>query len=198
MNWRFEMTTRQAQPEKDLVAAKFDAELREADARLKVLEAQARATKAKTDMDEISGLAAARERVKKNLADLRQQAAADYAATKRAVEKEIRELQAGIERVDERVLAWDVARERQFFAQLDEAEARLKVWKAQADQKRADVAIKLHDDLAALEEKIALARARVATAKNERYSAKSREALEEAERYFVQAYDAAGKRYEKA
>ena len=190
------MTTKQGQAGKDLVAAKFEAEVREADARLKVLQAQAEAKKARADMDEISGLASARDRVKKNLADLRHEAAADYAATKRGVEKDIRELQAGIERVNERVLAWDVARERQFFAQLDEAEARLKVWKAQADQKRADVAIKLHDDLAALEEKIALARARVAAAKNERYSAKSRAALEEAERHFIKAYDAAAKRYE--
>lgn len=192
------MTTRQAQPEKDLVTAKFDAELREADARLKVLQARAEGTKAKNDMDEISGLAAARKRVKKNLADLKQAAAADYAATKRDVEKEIRELQDGIQRVNERVLAWDVARERQFYARLDEAEAKLKVWKAQADQKRADVALKLHDDLATLEEKIALARARSATAKTERYSAKSLTALEEAERYFIQAYAAAARRYEIA
>jgi hypothetical protein len=190
------MTTPQGQPEKDLVTAKFDAELREADARLKVLQARAEGTKAKADMDEISGLAAARERVKKNLADLKQEAAADYAATKREVEKDIRELKDGIQRVDERIMAWDVARERQFYARLDEADAKLEVWKAKADQKRADVAIKVHDDFATLEEKIALARARSATAKSERYSAKSLAALEEAERYFNQAYAAAARRYE--
>jgi hypothetical protein len=136
--------------------------------------------------------------VKKNIADLKQEAAADYAATKREVEKEIRELQDGIQRVNERVMTWDAARERQFYARLDEAEAKLKVWKAQADQKRADVAMKLNDDLAALEQKIALARARAAAAKTERYSAKSLAALEESERYFVQAYEAATKRYKSA
>jgi uncharacterized protein YfcZ (UPF0381/DUF406 family) len=192
------MTKRQGQPERDLITAKFDAELREADARLNVLQARAEGSKAKTDMDEISGLAAARDRVKKNLADLKQEAAADYAATKREVEKEIRQLQDGIQRVNERVVAWDAARERQFYARLDEADAKLELWKAQADQKRADVAMKVHDDIATLEEKIALARARSATAKNERYSAKSLTALEEAERYFIQAYAAAAKRYDMA
>ena len=189
------MTTPQPQRENDLVTAKLEAEVREADASLKVLQAQAEARKAKADMDEISGLAAAKERVKKNIADLKRQAATDYAATKREVEKEIKDLQADIQRVNERYTAWDFARERQFYARLDEAEARLKVWKAQAEQKRADVAMKRHDDLAALEEKIALAWAQAAAAKNEQYSAKARAALEESERYFDQAYDAAVKRY---
>ena len=189
------MTTPQMQRENDLVAAKFEAEVREADARLTVLQAKAEAKKAKAEMDEISGLAAAKERVKKNIANLKQQAAADYAATKREVEKEIKDLQADIQRVNERVTAWDSARERQFYARLDEAEARLQVWNAQTNQKRADVAMKSHDDLAALEEKIALARARAAAAKNERYSAKAGAALEESERYFDQAYDAAVERY---
>jgi hypothetical protein len=189
------MTTPQTHQENERVAAKFEAEVREADARLTALQAQAEARKAKAEMDEISGLAAAKERVKKSIANLKQQAAADYAATKREVEKEIKDLQADIQRVDERFTAWDSARERQFYARLDEAEARLEVWKAQADQKRADVAMKSHDDLAALEEKIALARARGAAAKTEQYSAKARAAFEESERYFDQAYDAAVKRY---
>ena len=189
------MTTPQIQRENDLVAAKFEAEVREADARLTVLQAKAEAKKAKAEMDEISGLAAAKERVKKNIANLKQQAAADYAATKREVEKEIKDLQADIQRVNERVTAWDSARERQFYARLDEAEARLQVWNAQTNQKRADVAMKSHDDLAALEGKIALARAQAAAAKNEQYSAKARAAFEESERYFDQAYDAAVKRY---
>ena len=189
------MTTPQTERENDLVAAKFEAEVRKADARLKVLQAQAEARNARAEMDEISGLTAAKERVKKNIADLKQQAAADYAATKREVEKEIKDLQADIQRVNERFTAWDSARERQFYARLDEAEARLEVWKAQAEQKRADVAMKSHDDLAALEEKIALARAQAAAAKNEQYSAKARAALEESERYFDRAYEAAVKRY---
>jgi hypothetical protein len=191
------MATPQTQRENDLVTSKLEAEFREADARLNVLQAQAKARNAKADMDEISGLAAAKERVQKDIADLKQKAASDFTATKGEVEKKIKDLQADIQRVNERFTAWDSARERQFYARLDEADARLKVWKAQADQKRADQAMKRHDDLATLEEKIALLRAQAAAAKNEQYTAKARAALEESERYFDQAYDAAVKRYGK-
>jgi len=182
---------------RDLLAARFDAEVREADGKLKVLQAQAEARKARADMEEISGLAAARERVKQDVADLKQKAAADYAATKSAVEKEIKDLQADIQRVSDRYTAWDAAREREFNADLDEAEAKLGVWKAKADQKRAQHAMKRNDELAALEEKIALARARSAEAKHQKYTAKAQEALDDAAHHFVQAYDAAAKRYEE-
>jgi hypothetical protein len=189
------MTTPRVEKEKDLLAAKFDAEVREADARLKVLQAQAEARKARGDMDEISGLAAAKERVKREVADLKQKAAADYAAAKSAVEKEIKDLQADIQRVNERYTAWDAVRERELNARLDEADAKLEVWKAKVDQKRAQHAMKRNDELGTLEEKIALARARSAEAKSEKYSAKAQQALEDAARHFVQAYDAAAKRY---
>jgi phage shock protein A len=57
------MTT-QAEKQKDLAADKLEADVREAEARLKVLEARAKAREAKKDMDEISGLTAAKERVR--------------------------------------------------------------------------------------------------------------------------------------
>jgi hypothetical protein len=189
------MATQQGQPEKDLVTAKFEAEVREADATLKVLQAQAKARKARADMDEISGLAAARDRVKQDVADLKQKASADFAAAKGAVEREIKDLQVDIQRVSDRYTAWDSAREREFNARLDEAEAQLGVWKAKADQKRAQQAMKRNDALATLEEKIALARTRSAEAKHQKYTAKAQEALDDAARYFDQAYDAAAKRY---
>ena len=189
------MTTQQGQPEKDLVTAKFEAEVREADAKLKVLQAHAKARKARADMDEISGLAAARDRVKRDVADLKQKASADFAAAKGAVEREIKDLQVDIQRVNDRYTAWDSAREREFNARLDEAEAQLGVWKAKADQKRAQQSMKRHDALATLEEKIALARARSAEAKHQKYTAKAQEALDDAARHFDQAYDAAAKRY---
>jgi hypothetical protein len=190
------MTAPQVERDKDLLAARFDAEVREADAKLRVLQAQAEARKARADMDEISGLTAARERVKQDVANLKQKAAADYAAAKSTVEREIKDLQADIQRVSDRYTAWDAAREREFNAQLDEAEAELGVWKAKADQKRAQHAMKRNDELAALEENIALARARSAEAKHQKYTAKAQEALDDAARHFVQAYDAAAKRYQ--
>jgi len=190
------MTTPQVDKEKDLLAARFDAEVREADARLKVLQAQAQARTARADMDEISGLTAAKERVKKEVADLKQKAAADYTAAKSAVEKNIKDLQAEIQRVNERYSAWDAARERELNARLDAADAKLEVWKAKADQKRSQQAMKRNDDLATLEEKIALARARAAEARHEKYTAKAQQALDDAAQNFVKAYDAAAKRYE--
>lgn len=189
------MTTPQGN-DKDLFAEKLEAEVREADASLKVLQAQAHERKAQTDMDEISGLAAAKEQVKKNIADMKQQAATNRATAKQEVEKSIKELQVGIQRVNERYSAWDTARERRFYARLDEADAKLAAWKARGDQKRADLEMKQVDDFATLEERIALARARAAEAASEKYSAKSQSALDEAARYFAEAYDAAVKRYD--
>lgn len=191
------MTTPRIEKEIGLAAEQFDAEVREADARLAVLKSQAEARKAKADMDEISGLTATKERVKKNITDLKQKATADYAATKRDVEKSIKELQAGIQRVNERYTAWDTARERQFNARLDEAAARVRVWKARGDQKKAKIGIKQQNDLATLEEKIAIAKARAAEAASARFSVEAQVALEDAARHFDEAYDAARSHYEQ-
>jgi molybdopterin converting factor small subunit len=181
---------------------KYDAQLREADASLKVLAAKAEARKAKADMDEISGLTAAKEQVRQDIDAFKKFAAADYAQTKkdaeqlqRKIDTRVQDLQARIERASDRYSAWDDARERRFNARLDAADAEVKFWKSKADQQRAQNAIDSHNALATLEEKIATARARAAEAKRERYSAKSQQALEDADRYFAQAYDAAAKRY---
>ena len=186
---------------RNLEAERLDAQLREAAAQLDVLQAQAEARKAKDEMDEISGLRAAQERARKDLAGLKRQTAGSAAAARRKVEGAVHDLEAGIERARERyaettVGKWDEARERRFYARLDEADARLRVWKAQADQKLAGQAIKVHDDLATLEERIALARARSTEAAHHRHNRQAQEALEEAARRFDEAYDAAAKRYE--
>jgi len=188
------MTT-QAQQEKDLVAEKLESEVREAEARLKVLQAQTEARRAQEDMDQISGLTAAKERVKQQIAEMKRQAGENYAARKREAEEGIKTIKADLQRISERYTAWDTARERNFYARLDEADAQLKVWKAQAQQKRAKQDMKRHDELATLEEKIALARARAAAASHEKHSAKADAALDEAAYHFGQAYEAAAKRY---
>lgn len=182
----------------------YDAQVREADARLKVLKARAEAAKATADMDEISGLDTVKEQVKKDIAEAKKFAADDYAATKKDFEKVrknvdrgLQDLQTRIDRFSERYSAWDDARERRFNARLDEADARMKVWKATADQQRTQDARDARNALATLEEKVALARARSAEARRERYDAKSQQALDDAARYFDQAYDAAAKRYDR-
>ena len=180
----------------ELVAEKLDAEFREAEAKLQAVKAKAESRKAKADMDEISGLTAFKDRVKKEITDLQQRAAKDQASARKAAEQGLRELQAKIQRVNDRYEAWDEARERRFNARLDEADARVRIWKAKADQKRVELKVKHHDDLASLEEKIATARAVAAEARRERYTEKAQNALNDAERFFEQAYEAAESRYE--
>ena len=182
---------------KDLAAQKFEAEIREAEARLELMRAQSEGRNAKQDMDEVSGLTAAKDRVKNDIADLKRKTGEQYETAKRAVERGIEDLKADMQRVGERFTAWDDASDRRFTARLDEAEARLKVWKAQADQKRAERGMKRHDALATLEENIALARASSAEARHEKYSAKAQAALEDAVDHFQEAYEAAATRYEQ-
>jgi phage shock protein A len=190
------MTT-QATQERDLVAEKLEAEIKESEAQLKILQARTEARKAKEDMDRISGLTAAKERIKKQIGDMKRQAGETYAARKREAEEGIKAFKADLQRLSERYTAWDEARERQFNARLDEADAKLKVWKAQAQERRAKEGMKRHDDLATLEEKIALAKARAAEARQARHSAEADAALEDAAHHFDQAYEAAAKRYTK-
>jgi len=197
------MTTPHTQQTTDFNAEMYEAQVREADARLKALKAQAEAKKAKADMDEISGLTAAKEQVKQDIAEMKKFAAADVAATrkdfeqvKKNADRGLKDLQAKIDRASDRYSAWDDARERRFNARLDEADAKIKAWKATADQQRVHDVRETRDALATLEEKAALARARAAEARREHYNAKSQQALDDAARYFDQAYDAAAKRYE--
>ena len=185
------MTTSQT----DLAGQRLDAEFKEAEAKLQVLQAKAEARKAKADMNEISGLAAAKEQVKKDIADMKRQTATNFSAAKLNAEQGLKDLQAKIQRASDRYNAWDEARERHFNARLDEAEAHLKIWKAKADQKRVEQSMKRQDDLAKLEEKIATARARAAEARRERYTEKAVDALNDAESYFEQAFEAAQRRY---
>jgi len=187
----------------DFNADMYEAQVREADARLKALKAKAEAKQAKADMDEISGLTAAEEQVKSDIAEMKRFAAADVAATrkdfeqvKKNADRKLKDLQAKIDRASDRYSAWDDARERRFNARLDEADAKVKAWKATADQQRVHDVRETNIALAALEEKVSLARASAAEARRERYDAKSQQALDDAARYFDQAYDAAAKQYD--
>jgi len=181
----------------------YEAQVREADARLNALKAQAEAKKAKADMDEISGLTIAKEQVKADIAEMKKFASADAAQTrkdfeqvKKNADRKLKDLQVRIDRASDRYTAWDDARERRFNARLDEADAKVRAWKAAADQQRVRDVRETRNDLAKLEEKVALARASAAEARRDRYDAKSQQALDDAARYFDQAYDAAAKQYD--
>jgi phage shock protein A len=189
------MTTH-VEKQKNLTAEKLEAEVREADAQLAVLEARAKARDAKKDMDEISGLTAAKERVSQRLAELKRLAADEHRAAKQALEEDVEALKAGLQRVAGRYAAWDAAAGRRLDARLDEAEARVRVWSAQVAQTRAEQAMKRRDALATLQEAIALARASTAEGRHSKYSTKAQAALEKAAHHFDEAYEAAEKRYE--
>ena len=139
---------------KELVVERLDAELHEAGARLDVLKARAEAHKAQGDMDEISGLRAARERASQKLADLRRHASADGDAARRDLEAALHDVRRGIERVEARHSEWDDASKRRFSADLDEAEAKARVAKARAAETRAAAEMKGRDTLASLEERV--------------------------------------------
>ena len=189
--------TPQVKQQKNIAAEKFEAEVREAEAQLELLQARAEAGKAKEDMDKISGLTAAKERVKREIADFKQFAADDYAATKRDLEQGVNSLKAGIRELNASFKAWDDAAVRHFDARLEAAAAKVKIWTARADQKHADRKMKGQDALAELKEQIELSRAAAAQARHEKYSAKAQAALVDAAVHFDKAYDAALQRHEK-
>lgn len=185
----------------ELATEKLDAEFREAEAKLAVLEAETKSRKAKAEMAEIFDLNGTKDRARQKLAEMKLQASENVEAARHEVESLLHDLEAGIKRVAERVgeryAAWDAARERGFSARLDEAEAKLKVWNAQKDQWKAEHGMKLHDEVARLRERIALGRARLAEWQHARHDRKAQETLEAAARHFDEAYDAAATRYRK-
>ena len=187
----------QTRQHKDPIAQKLAGEAAEAAARLDLMKAQAEARKAKEDMHTISGLAAMKEKVVKAIGEMQREMAEDREATKRQVQQDLQALKDGLDRLGQRYEEWDEAAERRFNARLDGADARLAIWKAHTAQKQAEEAMRRHDALATLEEKIALARARAAEARHQKFAAKAQVALRDAAADFDAAYEAAVKRYEK-
>jgi hypothetical protein len=147
-------------------------------------------------MDEIAGLSSARDRAKRKIADLKEQATGGADRVRHAIESDLQDLEVSIDRVRDQYFAWDATREKRFHARLDEAAAKLALWNAQTDAKQADRAIKRHDDLATLEERLELARARFAAWRAARHDKKALDALEDASLHFDRAFTAAEKRYE--
>ena len=166
------------------------------EATLTMMEAQARARNARAEMDEISGLAATRGKVKQQISDLRHGVKSNAATTKQGVQQNLAKLKADVQRAHDRYSTWDDARARAFEARLDEIEAQQRVWDAQADQQRAELKAKSLGHIALLKEKLALgrARARAAAAKQ---GAAARDGLQDAASQVESAYHAASKHFGK-
>lgn len=181
---------------RDPVAELLDAEFRESEARLDILEAEANARKARGEVREIAALHITKARAEQMINELRERSSDRVDAIRHEVEGLLRELERGIERVSNRFAAWDAARERRFSASLDAAEAKLARWRTQDRQDTGTNDLAAHQVISSLTEGIATGRARLAEWQHERHDRHAQEALEDAARDFDAAYDAAASRYD--
>lgn len=108
-----------------------------------------------------------------------------------------REARESAQSFHDKFVTWDSAREQRFNARLNEAEAKLREWKADYKIKQAEQGMREHDALAKLEEQTALARTRLAEWNHSRHERKAEEALEDAARHLDEAYDAAASRFKR-
>ncbi|HEX6748316.1 MAG TPA: hypothetical protein VF092_13550 [Longimicrobium sp.] len=104
-------------------ADRLDAQMRAADAQLDELEAGARARDAQTEMDEISGLRERRDRVRQQVADARREAQDDSEVLRSRVDQDWSAFRRSVADAHNRYTDWDAARERRFYARLDQADA---------------------------------------------------------------------------
>jgi len=107
-------------------AAKMDAQLRAADARLDQMEAQARARNAKGEMDEISGLRARRDEIQRQVASAKKATKDTWDTTRRRLDDSWTDFRRDVADRHSRAVAWDDEREVRFVAHVDEAEAALR------------------------------------------------------------------------
>ncbi len=83
-------------------AARLEAQMRAADARLDQMEAQARARDARAEMNEISGLRARRDKIRQQLATARKELRDDWEAVRRRASPRprVRHLEHPLDRQD--------------------------------------------------------------------------------------------------
>ena len=139
-------------------AARIEAQMRAADARLDQMEAQARARDARAEMDEISGLRARRDQFRQQLAAARKELRDDWEAVRARVDTGWADLRRSMSVSYSRFTAWDEARERRFIANLDEAEGTLRESAAKDAEVAADLRVGLAEAQEELRNKAAAAR----------------------------------------
>lgn len=182
-------------------AARLEAQMRAADARIDQLEAQARARHAQAEMDEISGLRARRDQIRKQVANARQELRGDWEAVRSRVDHDWAGFRRDVENVHSRYTAWDAAREQRFNAHLDEARAALRESAARDAESAADVRIEITRAQQELRDKAEKAR-RSYDAWNQRRTDEQRQQalndaeleLDEAKFRYSAALEAAGRR----
>lgn len=178
----------------DVTDEKLDAELRETDARLTMLQSQASARQAKDEMDEISGLRAARDRTQKQFTDLKQKGAASLEREREAIQSALHDLEVEIEVISDRYGAWDAARERRFQARVAEADAQIQMWNAQTDAHQAEGQMQYDAEVAALKQRVDAAKTAFQEWKA-RQDEKTQQALATASRQFDAAYQSVKRKF---
>jgi hypothetical protein len=103
-------------------------------------------------------LRAARDRVGQKIAEMKRRDAESFESVRREADSALHDLQVRIEQASDRYGAWDAARERRFNARVEEADAQLKTWNAQADAHRAEGQLQYQADLAALKQRVEVAK----------------------------------------
>lgn len=182
-------------------AARLEAQMRAADARIDQMEAQARARHAQAEMDEVSGLRARRDQIRKQVVNARQELRGDWEAVRSRVDHDWAGFRRDVENVHSRYTAWDAAREQRFNAHLDEARAALRESAAKDAETAADVRIEITRAQQELRDKAEKAR-RSYDAWNQRRTDEQRQQalndaeleLDEAKFRYSAALEAAGRR----
>ena len=100
-------------------AARLQAQIRAADARLDEMEAEARAKNARADMNEISGLRERQNQIKQQLATAKTELQGDWSELRQRVDANWNDLRRDVAERHHKTTAWDDARERRFNAHLD-------------------------------------------------------------------------------
>jgi hypothetical protein len=162
-------------------AARLDAQMRATDARLDELEAQARARNAKSEMDEISGLRARRDRVRQQVADARKELRGNSDALRRRVDTDWTDLRRSVADAHTRYLAWDAARERRFNAHMDEADGALRESAAKDAEVAADVRVELTQAQQELRDRVVAARQNYKAWRERQADEERRQKLDDAE-----------------
>lgn len=181
--------------ERDLQERKWDAEFRAADAKLEAIHADAKAREATEEMAAVLDVRAKWDAARAKFAELRRSATIKLEESQVTANLAMREFDDALDRLGDRFAAWDDLRRQRFDARLDQANAKLREWKARAEKEGVELGLKGRDALAKLEEEVALARARLAEWERDRHERKAEEALREAARHFDEAYDAARKQH---
>jgi hypothetical protein len=162
-------------------AARLEAQMRAADARLDQMEAQARARNARAEMNEISGLRARRDKINQQVAAAKKDLHDDWEAVRRQVDSDWTAFRRSVSESHSRYTAWDEARERKFSAHLDEAESALRESSARDAEAVADARIDLAGAQQELRDKTAAARRKYDAWRGQRKDEKRQRELDDAE-----------------